>query len=90
MPSDPKKPETRRPLFFVLLWRMVACTRALPDQVWWRLLRSSVNHAPDMERRRLSSSSVSWRTLHRRRGGGEGEMIKASDGVRSRSARSGL
>lgn len=52
------------PLLFVLLWRMVACTRALPDQVWWRLLRSSVNHAPDMERRHLSSTPVSWRALH--------------------------
>lgn len=60
----PAGTRTHRPLFFVRLWRMVACTRALLDQVWWRLLRSSINHAPDMERNCLWSTSVSWRTLH--------------------------
>lgn len=60
----PAGTRTHQPLFFVRLWRIVACTRALLDQVWWRLLRSSINHAPDMERKRPWSISVSWRTLH--------------------------
>ncbi len=52
-----------RPLLFVLLWRMVARTRALPDQVRWRLLHSSLNQAPDRERRRMGSTSVCSRIL---------------------------
>lgn len=60
----PARKQTHRPLLFVRLWRMVACTRALPDQVCWRLLRSSINHAPDMERKHLWSVSFSLRTLH--------------------------
>ncbi len=52
-------------MLFVFLWRMVARTRALPDQVRWRLLRSSLNHAPVRERRRDGSVSVCSRILQR-------------------------
>lgn len=54
------------PLLLVLQCRMVAWTSALPEPTWWRLVHSSVNHAPDSERRRCGSVSVCWRILHHR------------------------
>lgn len=54
------------PLHFVFLWRMVALTSAHPDvRLWWRLLRSSLNHAPVRKRRRVGSVSVCSRILER-------------------------
>lgn len=52
------------PLVFAFLWRMVDWTRSQPEvRLRWRLLYSSLNHAPDRKRRRVGSVTVSSRTL---------------------------